>query len=178
MNDVNCFALGEYIYGQGKSFSSLVAVAIGTGLGAGILINRQLYSGNNCGAGEIGSLPYQDRNFEFYASSPFFTYRLNTTPLKAHFAALEGDQEAIKLWSEYGFHLGNALQAVLHTYDPEAIILGGSISKAYPFFEKSMWKSLAEFPYPDTVRKLKIIQSKVDNIALLGAASLVEAAEK
>ena len=71
-NDVNCFALGEHRYGQAKSFSSFVAMALGTGLGAGIIINNALYAGNNCGAGEIGLLPYLDKNFEYYTSSSFY----------------------------------------------------------------------------------------------------------
>jgi glucokinase len=172
-NDVNCFALGEHQYGQAKSFSSFVALALGTGLGAGIIINDFLYSGNNCGAGEIGSLPYLDSNYEFYTSSSFFEAIHSTTALKAHNAALRGEKEALKIWNEYGFHLGNVMKAVVYTYDPEAIILGGSISKAYPFFEDAMKKALSDFQFPETIKRLKILKSNVENIALLGAAALV-----
>ncbi len=172
-NDANCFALGEHRHGQAKSFSSFVALALGTGLGAGIIINNNLYSGNNCGAGEIGSLPYLDKNFEFYTSSTFFESIHSTTALEAHDSAVKGGKEAIKIWSEYGFHLGNVMKAVAYTYDPEAIILGGSISKAYTFFEDSMKKSLNDFQFPETIRRLKILNSNIENIALLGAVALV-----
>ena len=173
-NDVNCFALGEHRYGQAKRYSSFVALALGTGLGAGIIINDTLYSGNNCGAGEIGSLPYLDKNFEFYTSSTFFESVHSTTALKAHGSAHEGNKEAIQIWTEYGFHLGNVMKAVAYTYDPQAIVLGGSISKAYTFFEDSMKKSLNDFQFPETIKRLKILRSKVDNIALLGAAALAK----
>jgi len=173
-NDVNCFALAEHFYGEAKSFSSFVALAIGTGIGAGIIIKNALYSGSNCGAGEIGSLPYLDKNFEHYTSSVFFESEHLTTALKAYNAALEGNENALDIWSQYGFHLGNAIKAVAYTYDPEAIVLGGSISKAYSFFEKAMNKSMADFQYPETILKLRVIQSKVENIALLGAAALVK----
>jgi glucokinase len=172
-NDVNCFALGEHKYGLAQPYSSFVALAIGTGLGAGIIINNSLYSGVNCGAGEIGSLPYLDHNFEFYTSSLFFE-SFQTTALDNYNQAQAGDLDALKLWSKYGFHLGNVLKAVAYTYDPEAIILGGSISKAYSFFEESMHKSMKNFQYPETLKKLKILRSQVANIALLGAAALVE----
>ena len=172
-NDVNCFALGEHIYGQGKSFSSLVALALGTGLGAGVIVNNALYCGKNCGAGEIGSLPYLDSNFEFYASSSFFESRFSTSAFQAHEDALGGNADALQVWDEYGHHLGNVLKAVVYTYDPEAIILGGSISKAYNFFEASMKQAMADFLFPETLKKLKIIRSKNPNIALLGAAALV-----
>lgn len=172
-NDVNCFALGEHLYGQAKSFSSFVAIALGTGLGAGIIINNTLYSGYNCGAGEIGSLPYLDKNFEFYTSSTFFESLNSTTALDAHNAALQGSEVALHLWKEYGIHLGNVLKAVAYTYDPEAIILGGSISKAYAFFEMSMKESMNDFQFPETFKRLKILRSQVDNITLLGAAALL-----
>jgi len=172
-NDVNCFALGEHRYGQAKSFSSFVALALGTGLGAGIIINDTLYSGNNCGAGEIGSLPYLDKNLEFYTSSTFFESIHSTTALEAHDSAVRGEKDAIKIWNEYGLHLGNVMKAVAYTYDPEAIVLGGSISKAYTFFEDSMKKSLSDFQFPETIKRLKILNSNIENIALLGAAALV-----
>jgi glucokinase len=172
-NDVNCFALGEYKYGQAKAFSSFVALALGTGLGAGIIINKELYCGNNCGAGEIGCLPYLDKNFEFYSSSAFFESMFQTTAFEAHRDALQGDLNALKIWSEYGFHLGNVIKAVLYTYDPEAIVLGGSISKAFDFFVESVNHSISDFLYPETIKKLRIIRSQTENIALLGASALV-----
>lgn len=173
-NDVNCFALGEHQHGEARTYSSFVALALGTGLGAGIIINNDLYPGNNCGAGEIGSLPYLDKNFEFYTSSSFFESIHATTALEAHNSAVKGDSEAIKIWAEYGFHLGNVIKAVAYTYDPEAIVLGGSISKAYAFFEEAMIKALNDFQFPETIKRLKILKSKIDNIALLGAAALVK----
>ena len=173
-NDVNCFALGEHRYGQAKLFSSFVAIALGTGLGAGVIINDTLYSGYNCGAGEIGSLPYLDKNFEFYTSSTFFESLNSTTALEAHNAALKGSEEALKIWRDYGTHLGNVIKAVVYTYDPEAIILGGSIAKAYAFFEVTMKESMNDFQFPESFKRLKILRSQVDNIALLGAAELAK----
>ena len=172
-NDVNCFALGEHKYGQAKMFSSFVAMALGTGLGAGIIINNTLYAGNNCGAGEIGAIPYLDKDFEFYTSSAFFENMFSTTAFKAHEAALKGDLKALEIWNKYGFHLGNVIKAVAYTYDPEAIILGGSISKAYSFFEMSMKNAMSDFLFPETIKKLKILRSTTQNIALLGAAALI-----
>lgn len=173
-NDVNCFALGEHRYGGAKSFTSFVALALGTGLGAGIIINNELYSGSNCGAGEIGSLPYLDKNFEFYTSSTFFESKHSTTALETFHKAEKGEKTATGLWAEYGLHLGNVMKAVVYTYDPEAIVIGGSIAKAYSFFEDSMKKAMADFQFPETIKKLKIQHSQVENIALLGAAALVK----
>ena len=71
-NDANCFALGEYHFGKGKGTKSMVGVTIGTGIGAGIIINGKLYCGPNCGAGEFGMIGYLDKVVEYYASGQFF----------------------------------------------------------------------------------------------------------
>lgn len=171
-NDVNCFALGEKRYGQGRPYVSFVALSIGTGIGAGIIINNQLYSGKNCGAGEVGSIPYLDKNFEYYTSSIFFESK-STTPFLAHNDAVIGEQSAISIWEEFGFHLGNIMKSVVYAYDPQAIILGGSIASAFNYFEASMKRALADLQFPETFKSLKILASNVENIALLGAAALV-----
>lgn len=53
-NDVNCATLAELRWGAGRNFSNFVCVFIGTGIGAGIVIDGQLYRGANFAAGEIG----------------------------------------------------------------------------------------------------------------------------
>ncbi len=171
-NDANCFALGEKYFGQGKDYRNLVGLTIGTGLGAGIIIENQLYSGANCGAGEFGMLPYKDKNFEYYCSGHFFKEVHNTSGEVVFKQAQNGDQAAKKIFEEFGYHLGKALSAVFYVLDPEIIVLGGSISKAFPFFKKSMWSSLQEVYYNNAIKKLKITQSTLNGIALYGASLL------
>ena len=173
-NDVNCFILGEHRYGDARFFKSVVGLTMGTGLGAGIIINNSLYNGYNCGAGEIGSLPYLDKDYETYCSNAFFEAVYNTTALRAFYEASEGNNHAINSWKEYGMHLGNVIKATLLTFDPEAMILGGSLVKAYNFFQNSMKESLLDFPYPKSIERLNLIVSQNENIALLGAAALLE----
>jgi glucokinase len=55
-NDVNALALAEWMFGAGRGASSLVTMAIGTGIGAGLIVNRALVRGHVAGAGEIGHL--------------------------------------------------------------------------------------------------------------------------
>lgn len=172
-NDVNCFTLGESRFGVAQGFSSVVGVTTGTGLGSGIIINKQLYVGNNCGAGEIGLLPYLDKNIEYYASNNFFEAIHGITALEANQAAVAGDETSIALWAQFGTHLGVAIKTIMYAYDPEAIVLGGSLSKAYSFFEEGMYNALQDFSFPESLKRLKIFQSTNENIALLGAAALI-----
>jgi glucokinase len=172
-NDVNCFILGEHRYGIAKGFSSVVGLTMGTGLGGGIILNNALYAGRNCGAGEFGLVPYLDENIEAYCSGGFFQKHHHTTALEAFQRAEEGDQSALVSWKEFGFHMGNAIKTVAYTYDPEAVVLGGSLVKAYRFFADSMIESMMDFAFPESIKKLKILTSQNKDIALLGAASLI-----
>lgn len=177
-NDVNCFVLGEKYFGHGRNHKSFVGVAIGTGIGSGIILNNRLYSGANCGAGEIGYLPYKDQDFEYYCSANFFEKIHNTTAHDTFLKAEQNDSAALKLWGEFGHNIGIALRSVVYAYDPEAIILGGSISQALPYFKEQMYNSLKDTYFPKSVEKLKIYVSDVEHVSMLGAAAQVDQSQE
>ena len=172
-NDCNCFALGEHAFGEANGYKDAVCMTLGTGVGAGLIINNKLYGGSNTGAGEIGSFPYLQHDFEYYCSSHFFIKEHNITGKEVYTRAEKGDAAALELMNEFGFHLGNLINAVLFAYDPQVIVIGGSIALSYRFFSTAMHQRLATFPYPETVKRLKIHLSKKENIGLLGASTLV-----
>lgn len=171
-NDANCFALGEHYFGKGQGYDSMIGVTIGTGLGSGIIINNKLYAGVNCGAGEFGMADYLDKIYEYYCSGSFFqnVYGLNGQDVFK--SAQKGEREALKLYNEMGGHLGNAIKLMMYTYDPELIILGGSVRFAYDFFQKAMWERVMSFAFTKTKERLQIKLSELENSGILGAAGL------
>lgn len=171
-NDANCFAAGEKYFGIGKNYKNIVGLTIGTGLGAGIYANGKLYNGANCGAGEFGLLPYKDSDYEHYCSSHFFRNIYNTNGEDVYKKAIRDDKSAIKIFREFGKHLGNAVSSIILSVDPEIIIIGGSISKSFRFFKKSMYSVFGDFPYQNSIKKLKITVSKLTQGPVLGAAAL------
>ncbi len=171
-NDANCFALGEKYYGAAKGKDNVAGLILGTGFGSGLILNGKLYSGKNCGAGEVGMLPYQDSIFEHYCSGQFFELHKDTTGKEAYLKAIKGDKTACEMFQELGMHVGNAMKAVLYAYDPEVIILGGSVSGALDLFSDDMWNSMKDFAYPKSLENLKITNSKLEQVAVLGAAAL------
>jgi glucokinase len=172
-NDANCFVLGEKYFGKAGGSSSVAGLIIGTGFAAGLIFNNKLYSGPNCGAGEVGMMPYLDSIYEHYCSGQFFEKHKNIKGSKLFERALEDNEEALEVYEEFGTHLGNALKAVLYAYDPELIVFGGGVRKAYPFFKDAMYKSLSDFAYKNSLDNLTITVSELDEIAVLGAAALV-----
>ena len=171
-NDANCFALGEYHFGKGKGYKNMIGLNIGTGLGAGIILNGKLYCGTNCGAGEFGMVPYLDQYTEYYASGQFFRNVYQADGAEVFEKAKAGDKRALEMFDELGFHLGNAFKTILYTYDPDVIIIGGSLKNAWEFYSAALKKQLNTFVFSRSVLKLHISISELENCGVLGAAAL------
>lgn len=171
-NDANCFAVGEKYFGKAKSFKNIVGVTLGTGLGCGLIFNGKLYEGSNCGAGEFGNVPYLLHNVEYYCSGQFFTDEKKVNAIDIFNKAKKGDNQSMQMFEEYGFHLGIALKSILYAYDPEIIILGGSVSHSFDFFKKAMFHALQDFAFSNVLANLKIDVSVLENSAIFGAAAL------
>lgn len=169
-NDSNCFTLGESRFGAGKEYKDMVGVTLGTGVGSGIIINGHLYEGRNAGAGEVGCLPYLDKDYESYCSTPFFVAH-NTSGAELAARAEAGETEALALWDEFGGHIGELVKAILFAYDPEAIVFGGGIAAGHPYFEKAMRGRISTFPY-ETGKDVKIFFSDNGDMAIYGASVL------
>lgn len=172
-NDCNCFALGVSRYGEAKGYREAVGVTLGTGVGSSLVIDGHLYCGHNTGAGEIGNIPYLDKDYEYYCSSRFFVGK-GTTGKDAELRAAAGDPEALQLMSEFGRHIGNLVKLILYAFDPHAIVFGGSIAKAFDVFKGDMYAELADFPYKKSLERLCIFRSKTPDIGVLGASSLCD----
>jgi len=125
------------------------------------------------GAGEIGSFPYLDSDFEHYCSS-FLFKRYGTTGAVVAEKAQQGEQAALEIWKEFGRHLGNLIKAILFAYAPQAIVLGGGIVSAFPFFKNAMEQTMQSFPYKIISDNVSVVASHQKDSSLLGAAALLE----
>ncbi len=171
-NDANCFAAGEKYFGKAKEYDNAVGLIIGTGLGAGLILNNKLYSGTNCGAGEFGTISFREHNYEYYCSGQYFLQQYSTDGAALFEASKKGDANALKIFSEFGSNLGEAIKLIMYSVDPQIIVLGGSLSKSFEFFQETMWKSINDFEYKQALKKFKIECTEIKDIAVLGAAAL------
>ncbi|MEK8131416.1 ROK family transcriptional regulator [Paenibacillus filicis] len=145
-NDVNMMTLGEYYQGAGREVSNLIYMHIGTGIGAGIMLNRQFYRGSMEAAGEIGYMmigPVQDRSqdgygvFENNYAIPGITERAKrlfpdlqeeTSVVKQLLQkSSEGVREAEELLEEVLTHWSYGIANMVSILDPELLILNGEI---------------------------------------------------
>lgn len=177
-NDANCFALGEFHFGAGRGHRDLVGMVLGTGLGAGLVLNGRLYGGRNCGAGEIGTIPFREHTVEYYCSGQFFRHQYGMDGGEVHEQALRGEAGALEKFAVFGDNLGQAVMTALYAYDPEILVLGGSVSKAWPFFAAALRNRLRDFAWQHALARTLIQPSRTAEIAVLGAAALCLDARK
>lgn len=147
-NDVNMAVLGESWRGIARGRRHVVFIAIGAGIGAGLLINGELYRGFMHAAGEVGYMlldpkasreEFRELGFlEMRASGPALAARARQllkrselSDAKAIFeAARRGDETARQLVEEVADYLSAAAANVATLLDPEMIVLGGRVSLA------------------------------------------------
>ncbi|KEO74572.1 ROK family transcriptional regulator [Anditalea andensis] len=171
-NDANCFVLGEHQLAQ--QYQHLVGITLGTGIGAGIIANGKLYGGHQCGAGEWGGASYLNKTYEDYCSGKFFRKRSGLSSKELFKLAQDDDPLALAVFQEFGTHVGKLVNQIMFAYAPEAIVLGGSISKAFPFFKDSLRQMIRTFPYKSISNNLHVYVSTTEDAAIYGAISLVE----
>ena len=179
-NDVNCVALGEKWIGAGKDLSNFICLTIGTGIGGGIILNNQLFRGENFVAGEFGHILIKKGEFEQFASTTalirLVKERTGKTLNGKEIFDLEKKeiveyQEVISKWIE---NLTDGLSSIVYCFNPANIILGGGvIGQGEPLINRiknSLFKKIGS----QFKEKLNIIQAKLGNNAgMIGASYLL-----
>ncbi len=198
-NDVTALALGESCFGNGKGYDNIIVLAFGTGLGGGIIINKDVYRGHSGYAGEFGHTIVngeKDAPFctcgargciETYASTVGIKRMLkeakgvktvlnqDSMPRDVYEAAQNGDKLALKIVDEVGYRLGISMASFVNLFDPAAVILGGGIANAGPIFYKSFQKSYFERVLAHYKKnKVKFLPTKLGREGgIVGTASLI-----
>lgn len=181
-NDGNSFALAESIFGQGKKFENVVGITLGTGLGGGIVYNKEIYHGRN-NAAELGHITINydgpksrcgnDGCIETYVAARGIKSIFNkkgSDPFKIYKLALNGNKQAIKTFIKMGNFLGIGLTNIMYALDPDIIVVGGKISNSWKFFGKSMNDSIKRRYFN---KPCPVVKSKLEDAGILGAAALV-----
>ncbi|NQU68785.1 MAG: ROK family protein [Candidatus Marinimicrobia bacterium] len=180
-NDANLFALGEWVYNSDRKAKVLVSITLGTGVGFGIVLNGQMYTGAHGMAAEYGISPVGKEQWEdgiaIRGLNKLSVLKFNRicSPKELFDLASTGDLNALEIWSVYGARLGLVLSHVINMLDPDVITIGGGISHAFPFFSESMLVEISFHSPAYQFYKTTIIEStEKEKSAMLGAAKLVK----
>ena len=190
-NDVNTLAVAERLYGAGREHGSYLVVTIGRGVGCGIVVDGAVYRGSSGGAGEIGHVPVtldgplcgcglhgclealvgQDALLRAARERGVLAPGGTSTDLRA--AADGGDPTAREIYREAGAILGRALAGIVHTVDPEIIVLLGEGIDAWRHWEPGFEPSFRGHLMPARRGIPFVVESWDEDKWALGAAALV-----
>lgn len=172
LNDANAFSVAEAKYGAAKGKKHVVGLIIGTGVGSGLVLNGELYSGSDFRAGEGGHIwitPFSDETNETQWSGPALEkmYEELTGKKKTLKEIYKLKSDEAKMVISYAIE-GIAYMCSIWTwmFNPEVIVIGGGVSNL-PIY-KEVNKKLAKF-YRG--KPPKVLKNKLgDDAGVIGAA--------
>ena len=150
-NEANAGAYGEKLFGAGRNFDNIIYVSPGIGIGVGIIIKEELYTGINGFSGEMGHTIIQLHGkdcqcgssgcWERYASEQALLESApNVLPLEYAGQELSiellielaenGNQDVSRLFNNIGEYLGVGITNMINTFNPEQIIIGNRLAMA------------------------------------------------
>ena len=156
-NDAELGALGEWAYGAGRGEKNVAYIKVGSGVGAGLILNKQIYGGTTGAAGEIGHLTIDENGplcscgnhgcLEAFAGGHAIAKQgqllvksgkrtlLSELPLDkitAHEvaeAARRGDLHAQEILRRAGTFIGIAIAGLINLFNPSIVIIGGGVAQ-------------------------------------------------
>ncbi|HCZ23620.1 MAG TPA: ROK family protein, partial [Acholeplasmataceae bacterium] len=174
-NDVNCAALAETVYGDGKP-QDFIAMTIGTGIGGAIVSHGHVVHGASYSAGEWGRLIINGKPYEHLASTSSIVRKANEKGLsissgKELFDLYDqGNELAKEIINEFYFHLSSGIINLVYALNPKLILIGGGISDRGDQFIKELKNALNQIlePYFMDSFEIKLATLKNDS-GMLGA---------
>jgi glucokinase len=200
-HDAKASALGEYHYGIGRGECSMVYIVVGTGVGAAIIMDGQLYRGMHNAAGEVGHITIDwcgERgssgirgNVESFMSGPSLARRY--ARLLAHSGgnadgetvsgeqvaqmAAQGDLLALQIISQAGEALGITIASLAMVLDIELYVVGSSVAKSGDLFLEPARRILPEYCFQSVACKVRILPVALgDDGPILGCGWLARQA--
>jgi predicted NBD/HSP70 family sugar kinase len=189
-NDANLGALSEFVWGAGRGCSSLAYLKLATGIGAGLVIDGQLFSGSGGTAGEIGHTTIDETGdicrcgnrgcLETMASAPAIVglvsrsldQEVELEDLLARAAA--GDPVTSRALADAGRHVGVAVANLCNLVNPERIVVGGSIGSAGELLLDPLRDSVRLRAIATAAEDVEIVPAELGERAeVLGAMALV-----
>ncbi len=201
MNDANACALAEWQFGAGRGCQSMMFLTMGTGMGAGLILDGRLYEGITGNAGEVGHVRLAAKgpvgygkagSFEGFCSGGGIAQIARErvagfagastlkglpgdqlTARAVGEAAAAGDALALALWREVGERLGEALAMFIDVLNPERIVIGSIYQRCERFIAPAMQAVIAREALPASARDCRVVPAVLgDEIGSYAAVAI------
>ncbi|MCH7492112.1 ROK family protein [Patescibacteria group bacterium] len=175
-NDANCIALAEAVIGLGKNYKAVLSITLGTGVGAGLVINKKIFHGGY-NATEFGHTMISDNStFEDLVSGPAMIknyYKRTSQKISSHAIvalAKSGNKIAKSVLTEMSKWLAIGLKNALYSYSPHIIIISGGLSVVSPLIIPALRQAKQNLLFNE-LKKTIIVRSHLNyNAGVIGAA--------
>ncbi|MGP3947653.1 ROK family transcriptional regulator [Streptomyces sp. 7N604] len=189
-NDANLGALGELVWGSGRGVKDLAYIKVASGVGAGLVINGQIYRGPGGTAGEIGHITLDESGpvcrcgnrgcLETFTAARYVLGLLRSshgpdlTVERMVQLAREGDPGCRRVVGDVGRHIGSGVANLCNLLNPSRVVLGGDLAEAGELVLAPIRESVARYAIPSAARQLSIVPGALGGRAeVLGALALV-----
>ena len=188
-NDANLGVLSESIWGAGRGCADLVYLKLGTGVGAGLMLDGKLHRGSVGTAGELGHVTVDPRGavcrcgnrgcLELAAGGRALLAHARIAHPALHDLdelielAEQGDAGCRRLITDAGTQLGFALGGLVNLINPQRIILGGALSAAEHLLRDPLQRGLAETAMAVSVEAVEVVRGEfADRATALGGVAV------
>ncbi|MEV4923275.1 ROK family transcriptional regulator [Streptomyces roseoverticillatus] len=189
-NDANLGALGELVWGAGRGAADLAYIKVASGVGAGLVINGQIYRGPGGTAGEIGHITLDESGpvcrcgnrgcLETFTAARYVLPLLHSahgtdlTVARMVQLAREGDPGCRRVISDVGRHIGSGVANLCNLLNPRRVVLGGDLAPAGELVLAPIRESVSRYAIPSAARQLEVVPGALGGRAeVLGALALV-----
>ena len=184
-SDRTCYVMGEAWRGNARGARNAIFIAVGTGIGAGILADGRVLRGQHDIAGATGWLVLDGEyraeyepcgNFEFHASGPGIARAAGTRDAQEAFAALaRGDAKAAGAVKTAVNYWGRAVANLVSLFNPEIIVFGGGVFGPAASLIDDIRAEAARWAQPISMRQVRLCASALGSDAgLYGAAAAAQ----
>lgn len=169
-NDVDCVALAELKIGIKKR--DFFVIALGTGIGGGVVIDGKVYHGGGGYGSELGHIIVRGSDFEsLWKKTKRKIERTFGKGVLVRDLVKMKDERAKKILKEAADYLGEGIASVISVLDSEVVVLGGGVRDSGAGFLEMVNKSLKKYSF--LPKKVNVIFGKVSHPGVLGAALLL-----
>lgn len=199
-NDAELGALGEWAYGAGRGEKNIAYIKVGSGIGAGLILNQQIYGGTRGAAGEIGHLTIDENGplcncgnhgcLEAFASGHAIAQQghllvqsgkrtllsdLGTEKITAHEvaeAARRGDLHAQEILRRSGTFIGIAIAGLINLFNPSIVIIGGGVAQVGDLLTAPIRQAVRERAMRASEQSVRITTAMLGRRSLLMGATV------
>ncbi|MEV3991503.1 ROK family transcriptional regulator [Streptomyces sp. NPDC049837] len=189
-NDANLGALGELVWGGGRGVKDLAYIKVASGVGAGLVIDGQIYRGPGGTAGEIGHITLDESGpvcrcgnrgcLETFTAARYVlpllqpSHGADLTMERVVQLAREGDPGCRRVIGDVGRHIGSGVANLCNLLNPSRVVLGGDLAEAGELVLGPIRDSVSRYAIPSAARQLSVAPGALGGRAeVLGALALV-----